>query len=191
MRLCGFKSRPRHHKPVRRSVSQPPGKGQTRRRSQAVKAEVCKTSMRRFESARRLHPSYQNPQSPVSLPSTTAVISGLASAFQKARSQCVFSSVPSIASDQACQAQQPGCCLFAAIPGLGLDFHRSITLNPLVCDRRNGLDGLVLAWGRVSWWTAWNAGRVLNPMSCFSVKECPVQTARHVALSAPPYIPSK
>ena len=39
---------------------------QTRRRSQVVKAEVCKTSMRRFESARRL----QNPS-----PSHTPVFS--------------------------------------------------------------------------------------------------------------------
>ena len=41
--LCGFKSRPRHH--IRRS------RGDVAKWS---KAEVCKTSIRRFESARRL-----------------------------------------------------------------------------------------------------------------------------------------
>ena len=46
-RLCGFKSRPRHQLPE--SALSAPG-----RRSQVVKAEVCKTSIRRFESARRL-----------------------------------------------------------------------------------------------------------------------------------------
>ena len=39
------------------------GKG---RRTQVVKGEVCKTSMQRFESARRLHFSLPCPAAPVS-----------------------------------------------------------------------------------------------------------------------------
>src|SRR5262245_1074622 len=49
--------------PVSRSISssrdggspRPGLPGEVRRRSQVVKAEVCKTSIQRFESARRLH----------------------------------------------------------------------------------------------------------------------------------------
>ncbi len=141
MRLCGFKSRPRHHKPVRRSVSQPPGKGQTRRRSQAVKAEVCKTSMRRFESARRLHPSYQYPQSPVSLPSTTAVISGLASAFQKARSLCFSLSSPQSRMTRHARSNSLGTACLRLSPAWAWSCTGLSTLNLFVCDQRNGLDG--------------------------------------------------
>ena len=55
--LCGFKSHPRHQA-AGEWKARDPGGTTTRRRSQVVKAEVCKTSIRRFESARRLqHPS--------------------------------------------------------------------------------------------------------------------------------------
>ena len=53
---CGFKSHPRHQ--IRHSKHEGLVVKLTWRRSQVVKAEVCKTSIRRFESARRLHPLY-------------------------------------------------------------------------------------------------------------------------------------
>ncbi len=46
-RLCGFKSRPRH---------QPGSARHWGDVAKWTKAEVCKTSIRRFESARRLQP---------------------------------------------------------------------------------------------------------------------------------------
>ena len=46
---------------VSRSIGNHPDvSGSTRRRGQVVKAEVCKTSIRRFESARRLHTTRTN-----------------------------------------------------------------------------------------------------------------------------------
>ena len=56
---CGFKSRSRHQRgPGRQPAgSTPGGTGHIRGDvAKWTKAEVCKTSIRRFESARRLHP---------------------------------------------------------------------------------------------------------------------------------------
>ena len=56
---CGFKSRSRHQRgPGRQPAGSTPGGTGHKRGDVAkwTKAEVCKTSIRRFESARRLHP---------------------------------------------------------------------------------------------------------------------------------------
>ena len=49
VRTCGFESRPRHHLYNRVTINI---KGDV---AKWLKAGVCKTSIRRFESARRLH----------------------------------------------------------------------------------------------------------------------------------------
>ena len=50
VRTCGFESRPRHHLYLVRQKYSSIGDV-----AKWFKAEVCKTSIRRFESARRLH----------------------------------------------------------------------------------------------------------------------------------------